>query len=187
MPHVCPWWGGYFIDNRFRRLLHKPERILAPYVQPGMTVMDFGCGMGLFAICMARLVGPMGRVIAVDLQQKMLDILRKRAIKAGVSERIHAHRCTTDSIGIDEPVDFAVAFYSVHEVPEPARLFGEIHGLLRSRGQFLIVEPIGHVGAVKFKSLLSLSEDAGFQSADTPRIRLSRAALLTMQPPAEPK
>ncbi len=37
-PHVCPGWGGYFIDNRFRRLLHKPEKILAPYVQQGMTV-----------------------------------------------------------------------------------------------------------------------------------------------------
>jgi ubiquinone/menaquinone biosynthesis C-methylase UbiE len=152
MPHVCPWWGGYFIDNRFRRLLNKPEAILAPYVQPGMTVLDFGCGMGLFTICMARLVGAEGHVIAVDLQQKMLDVLRKRATKAGVSERINTHRCKTDSISIDEPVDFAVAFYSVHEVPEPRRLFAEIHGRLRSQGRFLIVETIGPVGAAKFKS-----------------------------------
>ena len=42
MPHVCPWWGGYFIDNPLRRLFHNPEKIVGPYVQPGMTVMDVG-------------------------------------------------------------------------------------------------------------------------------------------------
>ena len=86
--HVCPWWGGYFIDNWLRRLFHDPDAILRPYVHPGMTVMDVGCGMGLFAIAMARLVGPTGKVIAVDLQQQMLDVLGKRALKAGVADRI---------------------------------------------------------------------------------------------------
>jgi 2-polyprenyl-3-methyl-5-hydroxy-6-metoxy-1,4-benzoquinol methylase len=55
------WWGGYFIDNRLRRLLHDPERLLGPYVTPGMTVLDVGCGMGWFSIPMAKLVGTQGR------------------------------------------------------------------------------------------------------------------------------
>ena len=70
-PHVCPWWGGYFIDNRFRRLLHDPQAILAPHVQPGDSALDFGCGMGFFSIGIARIVGDEGWVIAVDLQQQM--------------------------------------------------------------------------------------------------------------------
>ena len=77
--------GGYFIDNRFRRLLHQPEKILAAYLQPGMTAMDFGCGMGFFSIPMAKLVEASGTVIAVDLQSQMLRTLRKRAEKAGVA------------------------------------------------------------------------------------------------------
>jgi ubiquinone/menaquinone biosynthesis C-methylase UbiE len=178
MPHVCPWWGGYFIDNRFRRLIHKPEVILAPYVQPGMTVIDFGCGMGFFSIPLARLVGAEGRVVSADLQQKMLDVLRNRAAKAGVAHRIHTHQCEPNSIGIDEPFDFALAFYSVHEVPNAERVITEIYGLLRSQGRFLIVEPVGHVGAKDFESLLSLGGDAGFKAGDRPPIRLSRAALL---------
>ena len=93
MAHICPWWGGYFIDNWFRRLLHNPEKIVGPYVKPGMTVMDVGCGMGMFSIAMAKMVGAEGRVIAVDLQQKMLDVLRKRAEKAGVADRIQLHKC----------------------------------------------------------------------------------------------
>ena len=51
MPHVCPWWAGYFIDNRVRRLLHNPEKIVGPYVKSGMTVMDVGCGDGAFLHC----------------------------------------------------------------------------------------------------------------------------------------
>ena len=81
--HVCPWWGGYFIDNRLRRLFHDPDTILRPYVHSGMTVMDVGCGMGLFAIAMAQLVGPAGKVIAVDLQPEMLDVSGKRAAEGG--------------------------------------------------------------------------------------------------------
>lgn len=63
MPHVCPWWGGYCIDNRLRRLLHAPEKIVGPYVKPGMTVMDVGCGMGLFSIAMAHEVPDARRLL----------------------------------------------------------------------------------------------------------------------------
>jgi ubiquinone/menaquinone biosynthesis C-methylase UbiE len=180
-PHVCPWWGGYFIDNRLRRLLHKPEEILGPYVRSGMTAMDVGCGMGLFAIAMARLVGPAGRVIAVDLQQKMLDVLRKRAAKAGVGDRIDTRRCQADALEVAEPVDFALAFYSAHEVPDLRRLLGEIHECLRPGGRFLVVEPVGHVSAADFQNLLAMAEDAGLAPGDRPRIRLSRAAVLVKQ------
>lgn len=178
MPHVCPWWGGYFIDNRLRRLLHNPEAILSPYVQPGMTAMDVGCGMGFFAIAMARLVGDEGEIIAVDLQQQMLDVLTKRVEKASLSDRVRTHRCEADSIGLNEQVDFALAFYSAHEVPDSSKLLGEIFDCLSPQGKFLIVEPIGHVRRGEFEKMLSLSEEVGFNVAERPRIRLSHAALL---------
>jgi ubiquinone/menaquinone biosynthesis C-methylase UbiE len=179
MPeHVCPWWGGCFIDNPLRRLLHNPGKILGPHVKPGMTVMDFGCGMGLFSIAMAKLVGQEGKVIAVDLQQKMLDVLAKRAGKAGMADRIETHRCEADAIGLAEPVDFALAFYSAHEVPDPRRLLLEIQGYLRPAGKLLVVEPIGHVTRKSFEAMLSLAEEIGFRLQARPRVRLSRAAAL---------
>jgi ubiquinone/menaquinone biosynthesis C-methylase UbiE len=184
-PYVCPWWGGYFIDNRFRRLLHNPEAILAPYVKPGMTALDFGCGMGFFTIPMARFVGDEGRVIATDLQQKMLDALTKRARKAEVSEKIHTHCCEADSIGISERVDFALAFYSAHEVPDVRRLLTEIRGLLSPEGRMLLVEPIGHVSAAAFQNMVDVAEEIGFQVQGRPRIRLSRAAVLAAGRPGE--
>jgi ubiquinone/menaquinone biosynthesis C-methylase UbiE len=177
-PHLCPWWGGYFIDNRFRRLLHKPEKILAPYVTTGMTVMDFGCGMGFFAIPMARLVGDVGHVIAADLQQQMLDVLQKRAEKAGVADRIQTCRCEPNSIGNRKPTDFALAFYSAHEVPDLRRLLREIHGCLRLEGKLLVAEPIGHVTTTDFERMLSLADEVGLSVEERPSIRLSRAAVL---------
>ncbi len=177
-PHVCPWWGGYFIDNRFRRWLHNPKKILEPHVRPGCTAMDFGCGMGLFAIAMARLIGDQGQVIAVDLQQRMLDVLRQRATKAGLADRIRTHSCQANSIGLEEPIDFALAFYSAHEVPDLPHWLGEVQRLLRPQGRLMIVEPIGHVTAKSFSTMLSLAEQVGLHEQQRPRVRLSRAVIL---------
>lgn len=176
--HVCPWWGGYFIDNWFRRWLHDPERILSPYVRPGMTVMDFGCGMGMFAITLARLVGDQGQVIAIDLQQKMLDVLLKRATQQTVAERIRTHRCEADSMGFNAPIEFALAFYSVHEVPDQRRLLSEICACLRPKGRLLVAEPIRHVPAKDFETMVSFAKEIGFEEEERPCIRLSRAVVL---------
>ena len=176
--HVCPWWGGYFIDNRLRRLLHTPEKILAPYLQPGLKVMDFGCGMGFFSIPMARLVGNTGQVIAADLQPQMLEVLYKRAERAGVADRIHKHKCQSDSIGYDGQVDFVLAFWSAHETPDTGALVREIHGCLVDGGRLLIVEPWGHVSASALAEMVDQAQQAGLSFQDAPSIRLSRTALL---------
>ena len=176
--HTCPWWGGYFIDNRLRRLLHNPEEILAAYVQPGMTVMDFGCGMGFFSIAMAKMVGGDGCVIAVDVQRQMLDVLRKRAERAGIAERIRTHRCGPDSIGIEDPVDFVLAFWAAHEAADVRGVVTQVHASLTSGGKFLVAEPRFHVSAKAFRRMLAAAEDAGLRHVDEPGVRLSRAALL---------
>lgn len=182
--HVCPWWGGYFIDNPVRRWFHNAERILTPHVRPGMVAMDFGCGMGMFAIAMARLVGEGGQVIAVDLQPQMLEVLRRRAAKAGVGDRIRTHRCAPDLIQLDTPLDFALAFYSAHEVPDLRRTLAEIHGLLRPGGRLLVVEPRGHVPAADFEATERLAEAVGLRVQSRPHVRLSRAAVFEKGDPA---
>ena len=185
-PHVCPWWGGYFIDNRLRRLLHRPERILAPFLQEGDTAIDFGCGMGFFSIAMARLVGPQGRVISIDLQQQMLDVLAKRAAKAELAERIRTHRCEVDRIHLQAAADFALAFYSLHEAPQPQQTLDQIHDLLRPGGALLLVEPIGHVRAAHFDDLLDMGRQAGLTAEQRPRVRLGHAALLRKSNAGQP-
>ena len=176
--HVCPWWGGYFIDNRFRRLLHQPEKILAPYVQPGMTAIDFGCGMGFFSIPMAKLVEASGTVIAVDLQPQMLRTLHKRAEKAGVAHRIRTHACKRDSVGVDDRVDFVLAFWSAHETPDIASLLSEFYGCLVDGGKIMLAEPRGHVSETDFQQMIVNAQQVGLRLEEQPLIRLSRAAVL---------
>ncbi len=100
--HVCPWWAGYTLNWNIRRIAHSPERILAPYLKAGQTMLDVGCGMGYFTIRAARLLGEGGRVIAVDMQQEMLDGVRRNAEKAGVSARVVPHKCEAHSLGLGE-------------------------------------------------------------------------------------
>ena len=166
------------IDNRFRRLLHQPEKILAPYVKPGMTAMDFGCGMGFFSIPMADLVGPEGTVIAVDLQPQMLRSVRKRANRAGVTDRIRTHVCERAALRIDDPVDFVLAFWSAHEVPDIPGLIAELHACLVDGGTMLLVEPRGHVTDADFQGMLSIARQTGLQLEQQPLVRMSRAAVL---------
>ena len=78
---ICPWWLAYTFDNALRRLFQRPEPMLAAYVQTGMTAMDVGCGMGYFSIGMAKMVGSSGKVIAVDVQQRMLKVPSKCSMR----------------------------------------------------------------------------------------------------------
>jgi ubiquinone/menaquinone biosynthesis C-methylase UbiE len=175
---VCPWWLCYSFDNPLRRLFHDPERLLVPYVKPGMVAVDIGCGMGYFTISLAKLTGPGGKVIAVDLQQRMLDVLVRRAVKAGVADRIIPHRCEKESLGVEGPADFALAFWMAHEVPDKFRFFREIFDLLRQEGRLLLVEPKYHVMLGGFNRTLAVCREAGFRLLSEPAVALSRAVLL---------
>ena len=175
--HVCPWWLAYTFDNRIRRIFHKPEKIFAPYLHEGMTALDIGCGMGFFSIGMAKIVGESGSVIAVDLQQKMLNALEKRAERAGVSDRIFLYRCESEDIGNHQNVDFTLTFWMVHEVPNQERFFKQIYTALKPAGKYLLVEPIMHVSHARYQKSVSLARQVGFIALDTPSIRLSRTTL----------
>ena len=143
-----------------------------------MTVMDLGCGMGHFSIGMAELVGSTGKVIAVDLQQKMLDIMHKRARRAGLAGRIYSDLGRADDIGVEEPVDFILAFWMVHEVPDQKKFFEHLKNLMVTDGRILVAEPKMHVTAGEFRRTLDIAQSCQLQSSEIPNIRFSHAALL---------
>lgn len=83
--HVCPIWVGYLLASPLRRLFQNPLKLLGSYTREGMTVVDIGCAMGFLTLALPELVGQRGRVIAVDVQEKMIETLRRRVVKAGLS------------------------------------------------------------------------------------------------------
>jgi SAM-dependent methyltransferase len=84
---ICPWWAGYILASPMRKLAQNPARLLEPFVHTGTTVLEPGPGMGFFTLELARLVGPEGRVIAVDVQPHMIASLRRRAERARLIDR----------------------------------------------------------------------------------------------------
>jgi ubiquinone/menaquinone biosynthesis C-methylase UbiE len=180
--HTCPWWLGYALANPFRRIMHEPEKILAPFVREGMTVLDLGSGMGFFSLAMATLVGAQGKVICVDLQQEMLDALRKRAERAGLSERIRLQRATEDDIHVTGPADFALAFWMAHEVADVRKFLDQIFSALKPSGSVLLVEPRIHVTEREFQRIVALAREAGFTVGEAPPASISRSAILKKKP-----
>ncbi len=178
---VCPWWLGYFLLGPLRRWFQDPARILREHVHPGMTVLEPGPGMGFFTLELARLVGPRGRVIAVDVQERMLAVLRRRAERAGVSAQVETRVATGGGLGVGDlagKVDFVLAFAVVHEVPDPVSFFRDVASALRPPGRALLAEPRGHVSEAKFAMTLNEATAAGLRVAHLESISHSRAALL---------
>lgn len=175
---VCPVALAGGLDNKLRRWIQNPQRILEPYVQEGMTALDFGCGPGFFTLELAHLVGPTGRVIAADLQEGMLEKVRTKIQGTSLEARIVLHQCGPNAIGPCPAVDFALAFYMLHELPDQGAFFTEIRQLLSARGSLFIVEPPLHVSKAAFETTLRTAQDAGFTVAARPRVCFSKAALL---------
>ena len=149
-----------------------------------MTVLEPGPGMGFFTLPLARMVGPTGRVIAVDLQPKMIVNLKRRAAKANVLERIDARVTSAETMGLDDidnKVDFTLAFAVVHEFPDAAKFLHEAARASKPGALLLLAEPRGHVKDKDFAAQLEAASVAGFAVKDRPGIPRSQAALLTKQ------
>jgi ubiquinone/menaquinone biosynthesis C-methylase UbiE len=175
---VCPVERAGGLDNKIRRWVQDPQKILGPYIKDGMTVLDLGCGPGFFSIDLAQLVGESGRIIASDLQQGMLDKLRDKIRGTEFADRIILHKCDENKIGVATPVDFALAFYMVHEVHDQEQFFSELTAILKPAGQILIAEPPFHVSKKAFAETVKKAQAAGFIPVERPKIFLSKAVIM---------
>jgi ubiquinone/menaquinone biosynthesis C-methylase UbiE len=180
-PYVCPAEFAGSLDNPFRRLIHKPGKMLAPYIHRGMYVLDLGCGPGYFTGELARLAGEEGRVIAADLQQEMLDKMTRKISGTDLEKRVEAHLCQSDRIGIKGMVDFILAFWMIHEVPDQLKMFEELRSVLNPGGRIFIIEPKFHVSKRSFTKMIGFTETAGFEILERPRVAISRTVLLSVR------
>ncbi len=184
--HVCPWWLCRTFDNPLRRFFQDPAKILKPYVNPGFTVIDVGAGMGYFTLPLLRLVGSGGRVVALDIQKRMLDVLQQRAAKAGLSGNLTTHLGKPGDPGMPGSADFILVFWMIHEVGDQQAFLSDLKARLRSGGRMLIVEPVLHVTRSRFESTVNAAQRAGLAVVARPQISLSRSALFSKDGPAAP-
>ena len=167
MPgRVCPPWIGYFLLNPLRKLFENPDKMLGQFVRDGMVVLEPGCGMGYFTLALARMVGPEGRVVAVELQGKMLSVLGRRASRSGLSDRIELRQTGAEGLRVEDlsgEVDFAAAIHLVHEIPDQGAFFAQVWNILKPGCRLLVLEPKGHISLDQFEQTVATAKQIGFK------------------------
>jgi ubiquinone/menaquinone biosynthesis C-methylase UbiE len=100
----------FYHDNLIRRLFDPPQRLVERYVTNGQVVADLGCGPGFHTLALAELVGPAGRVYAVDSDEKAIRAVEEKAGKRGY-QNIEAHASSASDLSFikDGSVDFVLA------------------------------------------------------------------------------
>ncbi|MCG8334599.1 MAG: class I SAM-dependent methyltransferase [Proteobacteria bacterium] len=177
--NICPVERAGGFDAWYRKWFQNPDKILGPLVKEGMAVIDYGCGPGFFTVSMANLVGESGKVVAIDIQEGMLELLNKKIRNSDIKKRIVLHKCDDENIAITEPIDFILAFYVIHEVPHKNILFEKFNSILKPHGKILIVEPPIHVSRAGFNKSLKIAQNNGFTLEKGPGMLFSKTALLT--------
>ena len=148
------------ILDPIRRLFEPPQRLIGPYVKNGQVVVDLGCGWGYFTFPMADLVGPEGKVYAVDLGKKCIQAIQKKADKGGY-HNIKAYASSASDVSFikDRSVDFVFAYGLLCSMPYHRQsAVSEIKRILKSTGQAYLSlgspPPLGFVDQAEWEKIL---------------------------------
>jgi SAM-dependent methyltransferase len=133
--------GASWLDRPEREAEERPSRAIQDLrLEAGMVVADFGAGSGYYTERLARAVGPTGRVLAVDLQPEMLQMVGARAKKLGLAN-IELVRSTPDDPRLPAGVVDLILMVDVyHELAAPQRVLRAMKAALSPRGRIAILE-----------------------------------------------
>ncbi len=128
-------------------------------LMPGMTVCDMGCGNGYWTLPMARDVGPDGRVLAVDIQREMLQMLRKRASRVKLEKVIEPILGKVDDPNLPEnEIDLVLMVDVYHEFSHPESMLWGIRRALKPTGVVALLEFRQEDDSVPIKPLHKMSK-----------------------------
>ena len=129
---------------KFRDLVGYPQRRLKKIrLKEGMAVVDYGCGPGSYTLPVAKLVGPKGKVFAVDIQPLAIKAIKEKTARESLTN-VEVILVDSYNTGIqDSSVDLVLLLDTLHLINDHHALFREIHRLLKQGG--LIFMDSGHM------------------------------------------
>ncbi|MEM1987588.1 MAG: methyltransferase domain-containing protein [Candidatus Caldarchaeum sp.] len=151
-----------------RRLVQNPYRLLETLgVAEGHVFLDVGCGKGFVSIAAAEMVGDKGCVYAVDVEQKYLEEVGRRAEALGLKnvKTLLTPAEALDGV-VDESVDRAVMMLSLHHFVDVRKAFIQLRNKLKPSGRAMMVDPIssrllGH--GTNPSKVINLMEETGLK------------------------
>jgi ubiquinone/menaquinone biosynthesis C-methylase UbiE len=126
----------FLSDNPVRRLIRPPKEFISHYLSLGMTAADLGCGPGYFTIPMAQMVGPEGKIYAIDSDERSIKAVKSRAAKHG-HQNIEARVASAAQLTFiqDKSVDFILGDGLLCCMAEPEAGIKEIQRILKPGAQ----------------------------------------------------
>lgn len=164
----CPSWLGWMVelDNPFTRVSRAQFIIDNLNLEPGMKVLDAGCGPGRVSLPLAETVGTRGEVTALDIQPGMLEQVRSKAAAAGINN-IRAQQAELGRGSLpEEEYDRAVLVSVLGEIPDQAAALEELFTVLKPGGVLSITEVIFDPHFQPRSKVQELGGAAGFQEKD---------------------
>ena len=128
-------------------------------VKPGQTVCDMGCGNGFYAVPLARLVGETGKVMAVDIQPEMLDLLKERAAAEKIKNIEPVLGTVVDPKLKAGSIDVMLLVDVYHEFSHPEHMLQAIRRSLKPTGRVALVEFRGEDPDVPIKPLHKMTKE----------------------------
>jgi SAM-dependent methyltransferase len=170
------WRGADWLERETRESEEHTSRMLAALeLEPGMVVCDLGCGVGTIALPMARTVAPGGRVLAVDIQQEMLDGLAQRAQAAGLANIERILGGEADPRLAPSSCDLVLMVDVYHELSWPAELLAAVRVALKPDGRLVLVEFRAEDEAVPIKPEHKMTRAQVERELDANGFRLARS------------
>jgi ubiquinone/menaquinone biosynthesis C-methylase UbiE len=133
--------GADWLERKERESEESPSKAVAQLgLKPGMTVCDLGAGTGYYAVRMARLVGDQGKVYAVDIQPRMLELLSKRLSSAGIQNIVPLLGGETETNLPANSQDLIILVDVYHEFSKPQEMLRSIRKSLKDTGRLVLLE-----------------------------------------------
>ncbi|MFZ5639679.1 MAG: class I SAM-dependent methyltransferase [Bacillota bacterium] len=129
----------YRWDAPFRLALgENRELVMLALADGGSRILDLGAGTGFITLEAAKRIGDTGEIVAVDIVDSFIDILRKKAEAMGVAQRIRTVISVADNLPLpDAYFDAVVSCSLFHEIDNLAGVFAEVRRVLKPGGKFV--------------------------------------------------
>lgn len=152
--------GAYWLDRPERQQEERTDELIRLLeVRPGDVVADIGAGTGYFSLPLAQQVGPQGRVLAVDIQPEMLEILEQRRRQHKLDHLELILGSETDPHLPPVSVDLALLVDVYHEFSHPWEMMQAICRALKPGGRLVMVEYRAEDPSVPIKRLHKMSQE----------------------------
>jgi ubiquinone/menaquinone biosynthesis C-methylase UbiE len=164
-----------WLDREDREKYEQPEKVLdALQISPGMMIADIGAGIGYFSLRAARRVGRTGRVLAVEVQPEMLNLLKKNSDREKVFNVDLILGTETDPQLPTSTVDLALMVDVYHELQYPEEMVSNIRKALKPDGRLVLVEYRGEDAAVPIKPEHKMTAEQVLKEIEPMGFRLQR-------------